>query len=90
MIQIPSEIFSGKKNQQGSFPCWFGLLANQPRIPLAYYDNNIAGTVSLLKVMEENNCKTSSSVLLRQFRRSTYSSHLEDFPLSVTKSIWPY
>ena len=27
------------------------------RIPLAYYDNNIAGTVSLLKVMEETNCK---------------------------------
>ena len=27
------------------------------RIPLAYYDNNIAGTVSLLKAMEENNCK---------------------------------
>ena len=26
-------------------------------IPLAYYDNNISGTVSLLKAMEENNCK---------------------------------
>ena len=27
------------------------------KVPLKYYDNNISGTVSLLEVMQENNCK---------------------------------
>ena len=34
------------------------------RIPLAYYDNNIAGTVSLLKVMEENKNKMGSKITI--------------------------
>ena len=28
------------------------------QLPLEYYDNNIAGTISLLKVMREHRCKT--------------------------------
>lgn len=55
------------------------------RIPLAYYDNNIAGTVSLLKVMEENNCKNiifSSSATVYGDPHTV--PILEDFPLSVT------
>ncbi len=55
------------------------------RIPLAYYDNNIAGTVSLLKAMEENNCKNiifSSSATVYGDPHTV--PILEDFPLSVT------
>ena len=55
------------------------------RIPLAYYDNNIAGTVSLLKVMEETNCKNiifSSSATVYGDPHTV--PILEDFPLSVT------
>ncbi|ETI86345.1 MAG: UDP-glucose 4-epimerase, partial [Streptococcus anginosus DORA_7] len=55
------------------------------RIPLAYYDNNIAGTVSLLKAMEENNCKNiifSSSATVYGDPHTV--PILEDFPLSAT------
>ena len=55
------------------------------RIPLAYYDNNIAGTVSLLKAMEENNCKNiifSSSATVYGDPHALPIK--EDFPLSVT------
>ena len=55
------------------------------RIPLAYYDNNIAGTVSPLKAMEENNCKNiifSSSATVYGDPHTV--PILEDFPLSVT------
>ena len=55
------------------------------RIPLAYYDNNIAGTVSLLKVMEETNCKNiifSSSATVYGDPHTV--PILEDFPLSAT------
>ena len=55
------------------------------RIPLAYYDNNIAGTVSLLKAMEENNCKNiifSSSATV--YGDPLTVPILEDFPVSAT------
>ncbi len=55
------------------------LLAGPTRIPLAYYDNNIAGTVSLLKIAE-NNCKNiifSSSATV--YGDPHTSSILEDF-----------
>ena len=55
------------------------------RIPLAYYDNNIAGTISLLKVMEETNCKNiifSSSATVYGDPHTV--PILEDFPLSAT------
>lgn len=55
------------------------------RIPLTYYDNNIAGTLSLLKVMKETNCKN----LIFSSSATVYGDPhtvpiLEDFPLSVT------
>ena len=61
------------------------------RIPLAYYDNNIAGTVSLLKVMEENNCKNiifSSSATVYGDPHTVPSwkiSHFSDNPYGRTK-----
>ena len=61
------------------------------RIPLAYYDNNIAGTVSLLKVMEENNCK---NIIFQFFcdslRGSAYSAHLGRFPTFSDQPIRSY
>lgn len=35
------------------------------QIPLTYYENNITGTLTLLRVMEEVNCKISFSALLQ-------------------------
>lgn len=55
------------------------------RIPLTYYDNNISGTLSLLKVMEAVNCKNiifSSSATVYGDPHTV--PILEDFPLSVT------
>ena len=60
------------------------------RIPLAYYDNNIAGTVSLLKAMEENNCKNiifSSSATVYGDPHTV--PILEDSHFSY-QPLWPY
>ena len=54
-------------------------------IPLAYYKNNITGVLTLLKVMEEVNCKNiifSSSATVYGDPHTV--PILEDFPLSVT------
>ena len=60
------------------------------RIPLAYYDNNIAGTVSLLRSWKKTTVKTSFSVLLRQFTeiRTQYPSW--KIPTFSDQSIRPY
>lgn len=55
------------------------------RIPLTYYDNNIAGTTVLCRVMEKHNCKN----LIFSSSATVYGDpHIvpikEDFPLSVT------
>ena len=55
------------------------------QIPLAYYKNNITGVLTLLKVMEEVNCKNiifSSSATVYGDPHTV--PILEDFPLSVT------
>ena len=54
-------------------------------IPLAYYDNNIAGTITLFRVMEKHNCKNiifSSSATVYGDPHTLPIK--EDFPLSVT------
>lgn len=54
-------------------------------IPLDYYDNNISGTVTLLKVMENHQCKNiifSSSATV--YGNPHTVPIKEDFPLSVT------
>ena len=53
--------------------------------PLMYYDNNIAGTVTLLNVMKEHGCKKivfSSSATV--YGKPASVPIREDFPLSVT------
>ena len=53
--------------------------------PLAYYDNNVSGTVVLCEVMQENNCKKivfSSSATVYGDPHTTPIK--EDFPLSAT------
>ena len=54
-------------------------------IPLVYYDNNIAGTTTLFRVMERNNCK---NIIFSSSATVYGSPHTlpikEDFPLSVT------
>lgn len=55
------------------------------RIPLTYYDNNIAGTTVLCRVMEKHNCKNlifSSSATVYGDPHTVPIK--EDFPLSVT------
>ena len=54
-------------------------------IPLTYYDNNISGTLTLLKVMKEVECQN----LIFSSSATVYGSPMtvpitEDFPLSVT------
>lgn len=54
-------------------------------IPLDYYDNNIAGTLNLLKVMKNHDCKNiifSSSATVYGSPKTVPIK--EDFPLSVT------
>ena len=55
------------------------------QIPLTYYENNVAGTLTLLRVMEEVNCKN----LIFSSSATVYGDPhtvpiLEDFPVSVT------
>lgn len=54
-------------------------------IPMAYYDNNVAGTVSLCEVMADNNCKniifSSSATVYGDPHQVPIK---EDFPLSAT------
>jgi len=53
--------------------------------PLKYYDNNIAGTITLCKVMQDNNCKQivfSSSATVYGDPHTTPIQ--ENFPLSAT------
>jgi UDP-glucose 4-epimerase len=53
--------------------------------PLAYYNNNVGGTITLCEVMNENNCKKmifSSSATVYGDPHTTPIK--EDFPLSVT------
>jgi len=55
------------------------------QIPLTYYENNVAGTLTLLRVMEEVNCKNiifSSSATVYGDPHTV--PILEDFPVSVT------
>ena len=55
------------------------------QIPLTYYENNISGTLTLLRVMEEVQCKNiifSSSATVYGDPHTV--PILEDFPLSVT------
>lgn len=54
-------------------------------IPLEYYDNNVAGTITLLKVMKKYDCKNiifSSSATV--YGNPHQVPITEDFPLSVT------
>lgn len=54
-------------------------------IPLEYYDNNITGTLNLLKVMKKHDCK---NIIFSSSATVYGNPHMvpikEDFPLSVT------
>ena len=55
------------------------------QIPLAYFDNNIAGTVTMLRVMKETGCRNivfSSSATV--YGKPESVPIREDFPLSAT------
>ncbi|MDE8688474.1 NAD-dependent epimerase/dehydratase family protein, partial [Streptococcus gordonii] len=55
------------------------------QIPLTYYENNVAGTLTLLRVMEEVNCKNiifSSSATV--YGDPLTVPILEDVPVSAT------
>ena len=80
------EIFKTEKNIFGVIH-FAGLKAvgESCQIPLEYYDNNVAGTVALCKVMKENNCKNiifSSSATVYGDPHTVPIK--EDFPLSAT------
>lgn len=80
------EIFKQEKNIFGVIH-FAGLKAvgESCQIPLKYYDNNVAGTVSLCEVMAKNNCKNiifSSSATVYGDPHAVPIK--EDFPLSAT------
>ena len=56
------------------------------QIPLTYYENNISGTLTLLQVMEEVQCK--NIIFSNCLWRSTYCSYLGRFSFICYKSIW--
>jgi len=60
--------------------------------PLEYYDNNIYGTLVLLEVMKEYNCKkivfSSSATVYNEVDAKSYTSLREDFPTGATTN--PY
>lgn len=80
------EIFKKEENIFGVIH-FAGLKAvgESCKIPLTYYDNNVAGTVSLCEVMAKNNCKniifSSSATVYGDPHQVPIK---EDFPLSVT------
>ncbi|SQE95737.1 UDP-glucose 4-epimerase [Streptococcus equi subsp. zooepidemicus] len=83
--QLLTDIFS--KHPIVSVIHFAGLKAvgESSRIPLDYYDNNISGTLTLLKVMTAFNCKNiifSSSATVYGDPHTV--PILETFPLSVT------
>ena len=81
-----NEVFEKEQNIFGVIH-FAGLKAvgESCQIPLKYYDNNVAGTTTLCRVMEKNNCKNiifSSSATVYGDPHSLPIR--EDFPLSVT------
>ena len=60
--------------------------------PLQYYDNNIVGTLKLLEVMKNNNCKkivfSSSATVYNEVDAQNYIPLKENFPTGVTTN--PY
>ncbi|MBF0713950.1 UDP-glucose 4-epimerase GalE [Gemella sp. GH3] len=80
------EIFKKEKNIFGVIH-FAGLKAvgESCQIPLTYYDNNVAGTVTLCEVMAKNNCKniifSSSATVYGDPHKVPIK---EDFPLSAT------
>lgn len=84
--QTMDEIFKKEQNIFGVIH-FAGLKAvgESVQIPLKYYDNNVAGTTTLCRVMERNNCKNiifSSSATVYGDPHTVPIK--EDFPLSVT------
>lgn len=80
------EIFKTEKNIFGVIH-FAGLKAvgESCQIPLEYYDNNVAGTVALCKVMKENNCKNIIFSSSATVYGDPYTVPIkEDFPLSAT------
>lgn len=80
------EIFKQEENIFGVIH-FAGLKAvgESVQIPLTYYDNNVAGTVTLCEVMANNNCKNiifSSSATVYGDPHTVPIK--EDFPLSAT------
>ena len=81
-----NEVFEKEQNIFGVIH-FAGLKAvgESCQLPLKYYDNNIAGSTTLCRVMEKNNCKNiifSSSATVYGDPHALPIK--EDFPLSVT------
>ena len=81
-----NEVFEKEQNIFGVIH-FAGLKAvgESCQIPLKYYDNNVAGTTTLCRVMEKNNCK---NIIFSSSATVYGDPHAlpirEDFPLSVT------
>lgn len=60
--------------------------------PLEYYDNNVVGTLRLLEVMKEYNCKkmvfSSSATVYNEVDAKNYRPLKENFPTGATTN--PY
>ena len=58
-------------------------VANSVNNPLEYWDNNVFGSINLLKVMDENNCRTiifSSSATI--YEKSSIANLKESFSIN--------
>lgn len=84
-IESIREIFKNEKIDSVIHFAGFKAVGESVSIPVAYYHNNITGTLNLLEVMKEFNCKNlvfSSSATVYGLPKSVPIS--EDFELSAT------
>ncbi len=78
-------VFAGRRFDAVIHFAGLKAVGESSRIPVRYYDNNVAGTLELLKVMEEHGCRrlvfSSSATVYGDPARVPIT---EDFPLSAT------
>ncbi len=78
-------VFTGRRFDAVIHFAGLKAVGESSRIPVRYYDNNITGTLELLKVMEEHGCRRlvfSSSATV--YGDPATVPITEDFPLSAT------
>lgn len=78
-------VFAGRRFDAVIHFAGLKAVGESGRIPVRYYDNNITGTLELLKVMEEHDCRrlvfSSSATVYGDPARVPIT---EDFPLTAT------